>query len=96
LSNVNAAFGGGSAERGKMFANPLVRLGSLVFAMVFIFTLVAAAWEGAPSFVRFVAENKAFFWGLGAGIVVAAWIRRPLVILAVVALAFAIFKLLLG
>jgi len=65
-----------------------MRLGSLVLGVTFIFSLLAAAWDGSPEFVKFVADNRAFWMGCGAGIIASSFIHRPLVLIAVVAVVF--------
>lgn len=68
------------------------RLGSIVLGVTFIFSLLAAAWDGSPEFIKFVANNRAFFMGVGAGVMASAFIRRPLVLILVVALVFIVLR----
>jgi len=71
-----------------------MRLGSLVLGITFIFSLIAAAWSDAPGFITFVAENRAFWMGCGAGIIASSFIRRPLMLIAIVVAVFVVLKLL--
>jgi len=69
-----------------------MRLGSLVLGITFIFSLLASAWDGSPEFIKFVASNRAFFMGVGAGVIASSFIRRPLVLILVVAAVFIFLK----
>lgn len=71
-----------------------MRLGSLVLGVTFIFSLLASAWDGAPEFIQFVAANRAFWMGAGAGIIASSFIRRPLILIAIVVAVFVVLKLL--
>lgn len=71
-----------------------MRLGSLVLGITFIFSLLAASWDGAPEFITFVASNRAFFMGVGAGVIASSFIRRPLMLIAIVVAVFVVLKLL--
>jgi len=69
-----------------------MRLGSLVLGITFIFSLLASAWDGAPEFIQFVANNRAFFMGIGAGVIASSFIRRPLALIAVVVVVFIVLR----
>lgn len=69
-----------------------MRLGSLVLGVTFIFSLLASAWDGSPEFIQFVAENRAFWMGAGAGIIASGFIRRPLMLIAIVVVVFVVLK----
>ena len=71
-----------------------MRLGSIVLFVTFIFSLLEAAWSDAPGFITFVASNRAFFMGVGAGVIASSFIRRPLMLIAIVVAVFVVLKLL--
>lgn len=73
--------------------NPLAKTGSVILALTFICTLLVSAWSDAPGFVKFIAENKAFFTGFGAGILIAGFTRRLVIILLVIAAVFIVMKI---
>lgn len=74
--------------------NISMRLGSIVLGVTFIFSLLAAAWSDAPGFITFVAENRAFMMGVGAGIIASGFVAKPLVLIAIVAVVFVVLRLL--
>lgn len=73
--------------------NLSMRLGSLVLGVTFISSLIAAAWSDAPEVIAFVASNRAFFTGCGVGIIAASFIRKPLVLILIIAVVFVLLKL---
>lgn len=70
------------------------RLGSIVLGATFILSLIAAAWSDAPGFITFVAANRAFFMGVGVGIIASNWLRRPLALILIIGVVFVVLKLL--
>lgn len=71
-----------------------MRLGSIVLGVTFIFSLIAVAWADAWEPIAFVASNRAFFMGCGAGIIASGWLRRPLALILIIGVVFVVLKLL--
>ena len=70
----------------------MFKIGGVVAGFATVMKILTGLWADAPAFVVFVAQNSSFFYGLGAGIVVAGFTRNFWAVIVVIAVVFVLLK----